>query len=236
MSIKNCLSVFSAIFLTATLFMSLPVVAEGKLDLNRANAEQLEKLPGIGKVLAAEIVADRSNNGAFESVEDLSRISGISSRLIANIYDLVLVRVKGKKPQKDAANVQKIKERFNRDPSIKEVRDVAIEYARANPQVIDSWRARARNSALLPEVRTRFDSDYDDGITTRRESGEADVVTDRNGDNLGFEVRATWDLNFLVFHPQEMAVAREAVRLTTLRDNVVDEVTRRFYERRRLMV
>jgi hypothetical protein len=33
-----------------------------------------------------------------------------------------------------------------------------------------------------------------------------------------------------------MAVAREAVRLTNLRDRVVDEVTRRYYERRRLMV
>ena len=33
-----------------------------------------------------------------------------------------------------------------------------------------------------------------------------------------------------------MAVAREAVRLTNLRDRVVDDVTRRFYERRRLMV
>ena len=53
---------------------------------------------------------------------------------------------------------------------------------------------------------------------------------------MGLEVRATWDLNYLVFHPQEMAVAREAVRLTNLRDRVVDDVTRRFYERRRLMV
>ena len=234
--ILKALTKFGFVILAALFLFAGPGMAAGKLDLNRASADELEKLPGLGKVLAAEIVADRKNNGAFESVEDLSRINGISSRLIANIFDLVYVRPKGQGKQQDEAGVQKIKARFEKEPSIKEVRDVAIKYARANPKVIDSWRNRARNSALLPEVRTRFDSDYDDGVTTRRESGEADIVTGRTGDAFGFEVRATWDLNFLVFHPQEMAVAREAVRLTTLRDNVVDEVTRRYYERRRLMV
>ena len=80
------------------------------------------------------------------------------------------------------------------------------------------------------------DNDRDDGTTTRTQTGEADVITQSQGDDMGLEVRATWDLNYLVFHPQEMAVAREAVRLTNLRDRVVDDVTRRFYERRRLMV
>ena len=88
----------------------------------------------------------------------------------------------------------------------------------------------------MPEVRARVDNDRDDGTTTRTQTGEADVITQSQGDDMGLEVRATWDLNYLVFHPQEMAVAREAVRLTNLRDRVVDDVTRRFYERRRLMV
>ncbi len=210
--------------------------AQEKIDLNRASTAQLEKLPGIGKVLAAEIVADRKSNGPFQSVEDLSRINGISSRLIANIYDLVFIPQKGKKANKEAAGLKKLKERFSKEPSINDVQNIAVQYARANPDVIDSWRARARSSALLPEVRARVDNDRDDGTTTRTQTGEADVITQSQGDDMGLEVRATWDLNYLVFHPQEMAVAREAVRLTNLRDRVVDDVTRRFYERRRLMV
>jgi competence ComEA-like helix-hairpin-helix protein len=210
--------------------------AQEKIDLNRASSAQLEKLPGIGKVLAAEIIADRNTNGAFQSVEDLSRINGISSRLIANIYDLVYIPQPGKKKNKEAAGLKKLKERFASEPSISDVQGVAVRYARANPDVIDSWRARARSSALLPEVRARVDNDTDDGTTTRSQTGEADVITQSEGDDVGVELRATWDLNYLVFHPQEMAVAREAVRLTNLRDRVVDEVTRRYYERRRLMV
>ncbi len=228
--------IFWVFALQLVLFGSLQAQAQEKIDLNRASTAQLEKLPGIGKVLAAEIVADRKSNGPFQSVEDLSRINGISSRLIANIYDLVFIPQKGKKANKEAAGLKKLKERFSKEPSITDVQNIAVRYARANPDVIDSWRARARSSALLPEVRARVDNDRDDGTTTRTQTGEADVITQSQGDDMGLEVRATWDLNYLVFHPQEMAVAREAVRLTNLRDRVVDDVTRRFYERRRLMV
>ena len=149
---------------------------------------------------------------------------------------MVFIPRKGKKSSKEAAGLKKIKERFAAEPSISDVQGIAVKYARANPDVIDSWRARARSSALLPEVRARVDNDRDDGTTTRSQTGEADVITQSQGDDMGLEFRATWDLNYLVFHPQEMAVAREAVRLTNLRDRVVDDVTRRFYERRRLMV
>ena len=228
--------IFWIFALQLVLLGSFQAQAQEKIDLNRASTAQLEKLPGIGKVLAAEIVADRKSNGPFQSVEDLSRINGISSRLIANIYDLVFIPQKGKKANKEAAGLKKLKERFSKEPTITDVQNIAVKYARANPDVIDSWRARARSSALLPEVRARVDNDRDDGTTTRTQTGEADVITQSQGDDMGLEVRATWDLNYLVFHPQEMAVAREAVRLTNLRDRVVDDVTRRFYERRRLMV
>jgi hypothetical protein len=235
--IRNNFYRLLGIFGLGLMLWGSPVLnAEEKIDLNRASSAQLEKLPGIGKVLSAEIIADRNANGAFQSVEDLSRINGISSRLIANIYDLVYVPQPGKKASKETAGLKKLKDRFASEPSIADVQGMAVKYARANPDVIDSWRARARSSALLPEVRARVDNDTDDGTTTRSQTGEADVITQSAGDDLGVELRATWDLNYLVFHPQEMAVAREAVRLTNLRDRVVDEVTRRYYERRRLMV
>ena len=147
--------IFWVFALQLVLLGSFQAQAQEKIDLNRASTAQLEKLPGIGKVLAAEIVADRKSNGPFQSVEDLSRINGISSRLIANIYDLVFIPQKGKKANKEAAGLKKLKERFSKEPGITDVQNIAVKYARANPDVIDSWRARARSSALLPEVRAR---------------------------------------------------------------------------------
>jgi len=46
------------------------------IDLNRASADLLERLPGIGPTRAAAIVRERAR-GEFASVRDLERVSGI---------------------------------------------------------------------------------------------------------------------------------------------------------------
>ncbi|HKV18712.1 MAG TPA: ComEA family DNA-binding protein [Mycobacterium sp.] len=47
------------------------------VDLNSATEEQLDALPGVGPVTAAAIVAWRSANGSFTSVDQLADVDGI---------------------------------------------------------------------------------------------------------------------------------------------------------------
>lgn len=63
----------------------------GPVDLNRASAEQLELLPGIGPATAAAIIAHRAENGPFQSVTALDNVSGIGPAKLALLRDLVLV-------------------------------------------------------------------------------------------------------------------------------------------------
>ncbi|NTV63766.1 MAG: ComEA family DNA-binding protein [Oscillochloris sp.] len=63
----------------------------GLLDLNRASASDLEELPGIGKALAARIIAYREQQGPFASVADLQNVTGIGDALFARISSLVCV-------------------------------------------------------------------------------------------------------------------------------------------------
>jgi len=49
----------------------------GPIDVNAASTDELVRLPGVGEVLAARIVADREANGPFSSLDDLCRVSGI---------------------------------------------------------------------------------------------------------------------------------------------------------------
>jgi competence protein ComEA len=49
-----------------------------RIDLNQANAEDLETIPGIGPVLARRIIDYRKAHGPFKKVEDLREVSGLS--------------------------------------------------------------------------------------------------------------------------------------------------------------
>jgi competence protein ComEA len=59
--------------------------ARDRLDLNRATAEELGALSGIGPVLARRIVEWRSTHGPFRSVEELEQVSGIGPKLRARL-------------------------------------------------------------------------------------------------------------------------------------------------------
>lgn len=47
------------------------------VNVNTATAEELERLVGVGPVLAREIVAYRAEHGAFASIDELLNVSGI---------------------------------------------------------------------------------------------------------------------------------------------------------------
>lgn len=66
--------------------------SDSLLDLNKATAEQLVELPGIGEKTADLIVADRAANGPFRSVDDLERVKGVGAATVDKVRSLVTVR------------------------------------------------------------------------------------------------------------------------------------------------
>ncbi len=61
------------------------------INVNAATAMELERLPGIGPVLAARIIEEREENGLFSSADDLERVSGIGPKKVAAMRDRVVV-------------------------------------------------------------------------------------------------------------------------------------------------
>ena len=61
------------------------------LDINRADLADLDRLPGIGPVLARRILERRRDRGKFQAVEDLLAVPGIGPRLFARLRTRVRV-------------------------------------------------------------------------------------------------------------------------------------------------
>ena len=67
------------------------VTTDFRLDINSATKVQLMELPGIGDKIAERIVIYRTQNGKFESTEELLNVEGIGEKKLAEIEALIRV-------------------------------------------------------------------------------------------------------------------------------------------------
>ena len=65
--------------------------SSGLVNINTASAAELQTLSGIGPSMAQSIIDERTQNGAFASVDDLLRVSGIGEKKLAKIQDCICV-------------------------------------------------------------------------------------------------------------------------------------------------
>ncbi|MGG0209401.1 helix-hairpin-helix domain-containing protein [Bacillus mycoides] len=64
---------------------------EGKVQINTASKEQLEKITGIGSRKAESILKYREEHGPFQKIEDLLEIDGIGAKSLEKIKDQIII-------------------------------------------------------------------------------------------------------------------------------------------------
>jgi hypothetical protein len=125
-------------------------------------------------------------------------------------------------------------------PEIQLVQREALRYLALDPQRARELMRRARRRGWLPLFTLRAGHDRDRGRTydygQSFVSGDTRDLYDKGhdrADDYSFELAATWDLGDTVFNPDEVDVSRELRSVVALRDDVLDEVTQLYFERRR---
>lgn len=66
-------------------------IADGKVDINKATAETLALIDGIGEKTAQAIVDYRTKYGAFEDIAEIKRIKGIGEKTYEQIKDYICI-------------------------------------------------------------------------------------------------------------------------------------------------
>lgn len=125
---------------------------------------------------------------------------------------------------------QALKELSLDEPSILELQEAALRYAEViHPDNIKTLRRNARLKALLPDVTVDYDKTIQSGGTS---TNFGDFAVGPRDWGLSF----SWDIGDLVFSEQVRLIDSNARLLVQLRDDILNEITRLYYERRKLQI
>ncbi|MBI5415328.1 MAG: four helix bundle protein [Candidatus Omnitrophica bacterium] len=120
------------------------------------------------------------------------------------------------------------------DPTIQQVHRWAIAYAEVDPQKIKSWRSLARSRAFLPQLSVGLDRG--DGEVFHWDTGTNPDTLLKGRDLLSWDVSLSWNLGDVVWSTDQTTIDSRSKLMVELREDVLDQVTRLYFERRRLQV
>ncbi len=67
-----------------------PLQARFQVDINRADWPEMIQLPGIGETLARRVIVERTENGPFLDLDELTRVRGIGLRTLERVRPYLL--------------------------------------------------------------------------------------------------------------------------------------------------
>lgn len=66
--------------------------ADDRIDINRADTEELCRIPGVGESRAEAIIAFREDRGPFQKIEDIMKVPGIKQGMFDKMKDKIRVQ------------------------------------------------------------------------------------------------------------------------------------------------
>lgn len=132
---------------------------------------------------------------------------------------------------------------FLNEPTIRDVHKMAINYARVNPQKIGIWENQAQKKAWLPKLSMGLDSDRNrtvsDNVYGSYTGGGQSYIGPRDKtfySNFGWDVSLSWDLGEVIWNPDQTSIDSRSKLMSELREDILNEITRIYFERRRLQI
>lgn len=128
--------------------------------------------------------------------------------------------------ENSSGNLEDYEFYFRDEPTIEEVQREAIKYAEVYPEKIKNWRTQARLKAFVPE----FDLNYYKTISIYGGATYERVIIGPRDWNFSLK----WDLGDFIWSTDQTSIDVRSRLMVQLRDDILDEVNRLYYERRRV--
>lgn len=120
---------------------------------------------------------------------------------------------------------RQLAEAFKDEPAVQEVQRMAIAYAEVSNQKIKDWRKKAAAKAMLPKLSFGYNSNVYGSYNGAFAVGPND-----------WDVTVSWDLADLVYNDAQTSIDTRSKLMVELRNDILSEVTRLYFERRKLQL
>ena len=124
------------------------------------------------------------------------------------------------------------KELISLEPSAREVHKQVIRYANVGNGKIKRWQAGSRLAALLPTF--SFGKNLDRSASISTYSGK--YITGPEDVSKGWDGRVGWDFGDMIYSSDQASIDSREKLMVELRNDLLSEATRIYYERRRLQI
>jgi hypothetical protein len=131
---------------------------------------------------------------------------------------------------------------FENEPDVREVQQFVLDYSKTDPSYVDAWHKASQSTFLLPKLTLTYDHDdeFNQGFTYVDPATDEFIdaaLEDADTDNdHSITVKAEWRLDKLVMSSERIRMISETQDIVKLRDKALEEVTRIYFDRRRLQV
>ncbi len=161
-----------------------------------------------------------------------------------NLLILLLALMGGVHAADNYTSPDQVLARFKEEPEVRAVQQMALEYSQTDPRYLEGWMRASKSANLLPEFQVSYgySQGYDDGsiylTDPNNPTGDPLLQPDDTSSGVDWDVdlRAKWRLDKLVMSSERIRVISEAQDVVKLRDKILEEVTRVYFDRRRLQV
>ena len=139
------------------------------------------------------------------------------------------------KPQAVAASAAPLPVHARHEPTIREVQMAAIRYAEVMPQKIRNWRVLSQLRNFIPRFTLGIDRDRNTTIGSSSSGGKTNFTLGPEDHSTSVDFGFTWDLANLVWDSAQTSIDSRSRLMVQLRQDILEDTTKLYFERRRLM-
>lgn len=217
-------------------------LAFAEVDLNSATVAELDAMDNIETYMAEAIVDYRKQKGRISNVESLRVLALPETALDTLRQESTVSLAISTTSGKSYSSVEEVLGQFDNEPTVRMVQDMAMRYSKTNPEMVERWLNASKRAYALPKVNLQYDKqlgqsdrfDYVADPATGELTSQKDYTQIGNDDKV--VVKLEWRLDKLVMSSEQIRVINESGKANKLRENILDEVTRLYFDRRRLQV